>query len=189
MQETTNTKSILLFISIAYLFSFLIRLIWVYQFQGNPQFMWNDQLMINTNDGYFFASGAQKWLEGTLQHNPRTPELFMTAAVTFSAFIAKFTPLSLDTAVLYMPAIISSLVVIPIILIGRLFGMTRVGFFAALLGSIAWSYYNIELVILFILIVIVIVLSIIAYNKHLPNISYKHLSNIYSKLFEISSRS
>ena len=142
MQETTNTKSILLFISIAYLFSFLIRLIWVYQFQGNPQFMWNDQLMINTNDGYFFASGAQKWLEGTLQHNPRTPELFMTAAVTFSAFIAKFTPLSLNTAVLYMPAIISSLVVIPIILIGRLFGMTRVGFFAALLGSIAWSYYN-----------------------------------------------
>ncbi len=142
MQTTDSTKSILLFITLAYLFSFLIRMIWVYQFNGTPQFMWNDQLMINTNDGYFFASGAQKWLDGTLQYNPRVPELFMTAAVTLSAVLAKFTPLSLDTAILYMPAIISSLVVIPIILIGRLFGMTVVGFFAALLGSIAWSYYN-----------------------------------------------
>ncbi len=142
MQATTNTRSILLLISIAYLFSFLIRMIWVYQFQGNPQFMWNDQLMINTNDGYFFASGAQSWLEGTLQENPRVPQLFMTAAITLSAFIAKFSPLSLDTVILYMPAVISSLVVVPIVLIGRLFGMTTVGFFAALLGSIAWSYYN-----------------------------------------------
>ena len=142
MQATTNTRSILLLISIAYLFSFLIRMIWVYQFQGNPQFMWNDQLMINTNDGYFFASGAQSWLEGTLQDNPRVPQLFMTAAITLSAFIANFTALNLDTVILYMPAVISSLVVIPIVLIGQLFGMTTVGFSAALLGSIAWSYYN-----------------------------------------------
>lgn len=142
MQETSNSRSILLFIFIAYTFSFLIRMIWVYQFQGNPQFMWNDQLMINTNDGYFFASGAQKWLEGTLQYNHRVPDLFMTAAVTFTAWMTKFTPLSLDTTILYMPAIISSLVVIPIILIGRLFGLGVVGFLAALLGSIAWSYYN-----------------------------------------------
>ena len=41
-----------------------------------------------------------------------------------------------------MPAIISSLVVIPIILIARLYNQTLWGFFAALLGSIAWSYYN-----------------------------------------------
>ena len=142
MQKTSNTKSILLFMLIAYAFSFLMRLIWVFQFQGNPQFMWNNELMINTNDGYFFASGAQSWLEGTLQHNPRVPELFMTAVITLSAFFTKFTPLSLDTTILYMPAIISSLVVIPIILIGRLFKMPIVGLFAALLGSIAWSYYN-----------------------------------------------
>jgi len=132
----------LLFILIAYTFSFLIRLIWVFQFQDNPQFMWNGELMINTNDGYFFASGAQRWLEGTLQHNPRVPDLFYTAAVAFTAMITKLTPLSLDTVILYMPAIISSLVVVPIVLIGRLFSIKIVGFFAALLGSIAWSYYN-----------------------------------------------
>ncbi len=127
---------------IAYLFSILVRMIWVYQFQDNPQFIWNNQLMINTNDGYYFASGAQKWLEGTLQYNPKTPNLFYTAAITLSAFATKYLPFSLDTVILYMPAVISSLVVVPIILIGRLFGVTAVGFFAALLGSIAWSYYN-----------------------------------------------
>jgi len=142
MQDISNTKSILLFVSVAYLFSFLIRMIWIFQFHDNPQFMWHDQLMINTNDGYYFASGAQKWLEGTLQYNPRVPEIYRTAAIALSAYMAKALPFTLDTVILYMPAVISSLVVVPIILIGRLFGMSAVGFFAALLGSIAWSYYN-----------------------------------------------
>jgi dolichyl-diphosphooligosaccharide--protein glycosyltransferase/undecaprenyl-diphosphooligosaccharide--protein glycosyltransferase len=43
---------------------------------------------------------------------------------------------------LYMPAAIAGLVVIPVILIGRLFNFTFVGFLAALIGSVAWSYYN-----------------------------------------------
>lgn len=140
--ETISTKTVFLFILFAYIFSISIRLIWVFQFQDNPQFMWNGELMINTNDGYFFASGAQSWLEGTLQDNPRVPDFFFTAAIALSALITKFFSFSLDTVILYMPAVISSLVVIPIILIGRLFNMTRVGFFAALLGSIGWSYYN-----------------------------------------------
>lgn len=143
MENTqASTKQILLFILIAYAFSFIIRLIWVFQFQGNPQFMWHGQLMINTNDGYFFASGAQKWLEGTLANNARVPDLFYTATITLTAFLTKILPVSLDTIILYMPAVISGLVVIPVILIGRLFGLTSVGFFAALLGSIGWSYYN-----------------------------------------------
>ena len=141
-EQRFGTKEILLFMAIAYLFSFALRMIWVYQFYGDSASMWNGQLMINTNDGYYFASGAQKWLEGTLQYNPRVPDLFYTATVTLSAFVVKLLPFSLDTIILYMPAVISSLVVIPIILIGRLFKMTLVGFFAALLGAVTWSYYN-----------------------------------------------
>jgi dolichyl-diphosphooligosaccharide--protein glycosyltransferase/undecaprenyl-diphosphooligosaccharide--protein glycosyltransferase len=41
-----------------------------------------------------------------------------------------------------MPAIVSSLVVVPIILIARLYKETFWGFFSALLGAIIWSYYN-----------------------------------------------
>ena len=137
-----RSQEITLMMLIAYIFSFMVRMIWVYQFQGNESFIWNGQLMINTNDGYYFASGAQKWLYGTLQENPRVPGIFYTATVTLTAFAAKYLPITLDTVTLYMPAVISSLVVIPVILIGRLFGVALAGFFAALLGSIAWSYYN-----------------------------------------------
>ena len=119
-----------------------MRLIWVYQFSGNPAFMWEGQLMINTNDGYFFASGAQKALEGIHEFNPRVPEVLQYGLTFFTTWLVKLTPLDLNTVILYLPALISSLVVIPMMLLGRLYHATVFGFFAALIGSIAWSYYN-----------------------------------------------
>ena len=61
--ENISKNQLILLISLAYIFSIFIRLIWVYQFNDTESFYWNNQLMINTNDGYFFASGAQKVLE------------------------------------------------------------------------------------------------------------------------------
>lgn len=139
--QVSRTQLLLLML-IAYLFSLGIRLIWVYQFHGNPDFYWNGQLMINTNDGYFFASGAQKALYGLHLENPRVPDLWNYGVVFFTTLFTKITPFSLETIILYMPAFVSSLVVIPMILITRLYGQTLWGFFAALIGSIAWSYYN-----------------------------------------------
>ncbi len=127
---------------LAYLFSFAMRMIWVWQFQDNPNFLWNDQLMINTNDGYFFAAGAQEALSGLHADNPRVFGIWDYGVIFFTTLFVKITPFSLETITLYMPAVISSLVVIPIILITRLYGQSLWGFFAALLGSIAWSYYN-----------------------------------------------
>ncbi|HIP14188.1 MAG TPA: peptide-binding protein, partial [Sulfurimonas autotrophica] len=127
---------------LAYIFSFAIRMIWVYQFQDNPNFLWNGELMINTNDGYFFASGAQQELFGLHEDNPRVFGMWDYGVIFFTTLFAKITPFSLETVTLYMPAVISSLVVIPIILISRLYKQTLWGFLAALLGSIAWSYYN-----------------------------------------------
>lgn len=127
---------------IAYVFSFMIRMIWVWQFQDNPSFFWNNQLMINTNDGYFFASGAQKELLGLHESNPRVFGMWDYGVIFFTTLLVQITPFSLETIILYMPAVISSLVVIPIILITRLYGQSLWGFFTALLGAIAWSYYN-----------------------------------------------
>lgn len=127
---------------IAYLFSFIVRMYWVYYFQGNESFMYNGQFMINTNDGYFFASMAQKLLEDMHQYNPRVLDGWNYAVVLVTVIAAKITPFSLETIILYLPSVISSLVVIPIILIGRLYNNLSLGFFAALVGSIAWSYYN-----------------------------------------------
>jgi len=142
MNEKIDTKYLLLLIGLAYAFSFAIRMIWVYQFQDNPNFYWNGQLMINTNDGYTWASGAQNILYGMHEHNPGIRDMWANATIFFTVLFTKITPFSLETVILYMPTVISSLVVVPMILITRLYNQTLWGFFAALLGSIAWSYYN-----------------------------------------------
>ena len=139
--QVTNTQLIGL-ILIAYVFSFAIRMIWVFQFQDNSSFYWDNEIMLNTNDGYFWASSAQNILQSMHMDNPRIPSMWANAIVSFSVLFVKITPFSLETVILYMPAIISGLVVVPIILIARLYGQSLWGFFAALLGAIAWSYYN-----------------------------------------------
>jgi len=141
-QHDISTRMMISLMAIAYVFSFAIRMIWVYQFHDNPEFYWNGQLMINTNDGYTWASSVQNKLYGMHEHNPGIRNMWGNAIIFFTVFFTKFTPFSLETVILYMPTLISSLVVIPIILISRLYKQTLWGFFAALLGTIAWSYYN-----------------------------------------------
>jgi len=137
-----TTKQMIGLMALAYAFSFVVRLIWVWQFHDNPNFYWDNELMINTNDGYFFASGAQQALDGLHMGNPRVFGMWDYGVIFFTTLFTKITPFSLETVTLYMPSVISSLVVIPIILIARLYKQTMWGFFAALLGSITWSYYN-----------------------------------------------
>ena len=141
LNQVTNNQMLGLML-LAYAFSFSIRLIWVWQLQGEDNYMWNSELMINTNDGYFFAAGAQEVLSSLHIDNPRVPSLWTYGVVFFTVLFTKITPFSLETVTLYMPSVISSLVVIPMILIARLYKQTMWGFFAALLGSITWSYYN-----------------------------------------------
>ena len=141
-KQKYGSREIFLMIIIAYVFSFAIRMIWVYQFHGNDQFIWNGQLMINTNDGYTWAASAQNMLNGIHEYNSGIRDMWANGIIFFTVLFTKITPFGLETVILYMPTVISSLVVIPIILIARLYSESLWGFFAALLGSIAWSYYN-----------------------------------------------
>lgn len=137
----TDNKKTILFILIAFTFSIVIRLIWVQQFSGTEQFKFNNQFMINTNDGYFYAEGARDIVAGITENsNDLSP--FESAGSILTAFVAKILPFSFESIIFYMPAFFASLLVIPIILIGRSIGKLEVGFIAALLASIAWSYYN-----------------------------------------------
>ena len=135
-------QRVTLLMVVAYFFSFAVRMYWIAYFQDEPSFFWNNELMINTNDGYFFASMAQRILEDMHIHNPRVLDGWRYGVVALTVLFVKITPFSLETIILYMPAIISSLVIVPIILIGKLYKNLSLGFFAALIGSIAWSYYN-----------------------------------------------
>ena len=138
MQESSQIKQIFILMSIAYIFSIAVGLIWVYQFNGNESFMWNGQLMINTNDGYYFAEYARDILNGT-----RYFELDNNGALSIvTVFFVKILPFSFETIILYMPAFLGSLLVMPLVLIGYSIKRPYLGFLAAILGAIVWSYYN-----------------------------------------------
>ncbi len=139
-----NILSIVLFIVLAYMFSMGVRMYWPMHFADAQSMHYAGELMINTNDGYFFSTNAKDIIDGVVAEDRQRASAIAASPglVLLTAYATKFTSFSLDTVSLYLPAIISSLIVIPIVLTGRLLGNTLLGFLAALLGSIAWSYYN-----------------------------------------------
>lgn len=137
---TKETRLTLLYITIAFLFSVAVRMIWLFQFAGYEPFMFNGQFMINTNDGYYWAEGARDILAGFSQPNDLSS--IGAAASQLSAFFAKILPFSFESVIFFMPMFLGSLIVIPIVLIGKSLENLELGLIAALLSSIAWSYYN-----------------------------------------------
>ncbi|MGM0622712.1 MAG: STT3 domain-containing protein, partial [Campylobacterota bacterium] len=135
-----DNKLLLLYITVAYIFSVAIRFIWIYHVADIDSFYFNGQLMINTNDGYFYAKGAHDIIHDSFTQGSRSP--IGTALAQVTAFLHFITPFSFETLILYMPAFFSSLLVIPLVLIGKLFHKLEIGFIAALIASIAVSYYN-----------------------------------------------
>jgi dolichyl-diphosphooligosaccharide--protein glycosyltransferase/undecaprenyl-diphosphooligosaccharide--protein glycosyltransferase len=142
LQTNNENKTAFFLILIAFAFGVFFRLIWVFKFGNEPSFLFNGSLMLTTNDGYFFASGVDKLLHGNHDLNPRLWDMYAQGIIWVSAAIAFVSPFSLDTTLFYMPIFISSLIVIPLILIGKLYGRLMWGFVSALIAVIAWSYYN-----------------------------------------------
>ncbi|MCK9374080.1 MAG: peptide transporter [Sulfuricurvum sp.] len=138
--ESVGLKTLAVLLIVAYLFSLSIRYIWVGEVKNTASFHWNNALMINTNDGYYFAEGARDILSAHHQANDLSPITEPISLLTAS--LSHVIPVSFETLILYMSAFIGSLIVIPLILIGRTLGQTTMGFIAALIASIANSYYN-----------------------------------------------
>ena len=127
-------------IFIAYIFSVLCRFYWVYWASDFDEYFFNNELMIISNDGYVFAEGARDMLAGFHQENDLS--YYGSSLSTLTYWIYKLTPFSFESIILYMSTFLSSLIVLPIILIANEYKRPFAGFIAALLGSIANSYYN-----------------------------------------------
>lgn len=138
--QILNKYQIPIFIIIAYLFAILCRMEWVIWASGYSDFIWNNQLMISTNDGYAYAEGARDMIAGF--HQPNDLSYYETPLSTITFLLAEILPFSLETIILYLSIFLASLIVIPIILIGKEFNQTKAFFIASLLASIANSYYN-----------------------------------------------
>lgn len=138
------SKHLWFMIFVAFVFSVAVRMYYVYFIYSHPNyayaFTWNDQLMINTNDGYAFAEGARDYLAGFHQPNDLSYIDFPPSKLT--AWLTKILPFSFESIIFYMPVFLSSLIVIPILLIASEFRCLRAGFMGALLASVAHSYYN-----------------------------------------------
>ena len=139
---TQNKREVYSYIAIAFIFSLLVHLIYIFMHHSDAGYLWNGQLSIVSNDGYYFGSGVQKVMNGLHLDNPLVPSLLDRGLVFVTVVLAKILPFTLDTIMLYMPAFFSSLVVIPLVLIGNLYNKPLWGFLSALLASVAWSYYN-----------------------------------------------
>lgn len=130
----SNIQFIILTI-IAYSFSILCRLIWVYKNSGFEQLKWNGEFIPLTHDSFYFAKQALDAINYGI-----TPSETLSS---ITVLISKALPfLKFETIIFYMPAIVGSTIVIPIMLIGRLINLSKVGFIAALISSITVSYYN-----------------------------------------------
>lgn len=127
-------------IFVAVIFGMVCRLYWVFWASEYPVFFWNNELMISTNDGYAFAEGARDMLAGFHQENDLSYYGYPLSTLTY--WIVKFLGVKLETAMIYMSVIFSSLVAVPVILIANEYKVKMAGFIAALLAVIANSYYN-----------------------------------------------
>jgi len=125
MNGKNNLKLAFMLIIIAYIFNIAVRFIYIGAVSDVNAFYWHNQLMINNVDGYYYLEGARDIIDGvkhTDYSNTTTP------LAIFTAFLAKFFNVSVDSLGLYMPGIFGSLVVIPLVLIGRVLGNVWVGF-------------------------------------------------------------
>ena len=96
--------------------------------------------MINTNDGYYFAEGARDIISGVHQNLDSSPIDNPVSQLT--ALLVKILPFSFETIILWMPAFLGSLLVVPLVLIGNSLKQPIVGIIAGFLAPITWSYYN-----------------------------------------------
>ncbi len=114
---------------VAYLFGVVARLWWIWWASTQPHMSWAGELIINTNDGYYF---------GYLAKSGDGAELLSV----LTAFISRVSGVSIESVMIYLSIFLSPLIVAPVMGIGRILGDIRGGFIAALLAVVAHSYYN-----------------------------------------------
>ncbi len=134
-----NARLVLAAIILTYAFCAFLRCYWIAWAGDIDQFIFNGQLMINTNDGYFFAEGARDILAGF--HQPNDLSAVEQPLSQFTALLARILPVRLETLFIYMPVFLGALVVVPLVLIGREFGSLLFGVVSGLLVALVPSFY------------------------------------------------
>ena len=125
----------LLFILLAYLLSFWVRLEWIDFAQASyldengeieylrPDMVKNGVALPNTHDSFYFGSILQKAHLGMHQEDNLIPSVFQNGVITYLPYtlLQVFPSLDIEVLLLWLPVCVAGLVCIPIVLIGRLY--------------------------------------------------------------------
>jgi dolichyl-diphosphooligosaccharide--protein glycosyltransferase/undecaprenyl-diphosphooligosaccharide--protein glycosyltransferase len=155
-KDRTHWSVAIILILLAYLLSFYARLEWIEFAQATyvdangdtqlirPQMVKDGVAVANTHDSFYFGSILQKAHLGLHQNNNLLPSAIFSGAITALpyALLKLFPSLTIEQLLLWLPVWVAGFVCIPIVLIGRLYGSTLWGFFAACLAGVTHSYYN-----------------------------------------------
>ena len=136
-QSKVTTKMLLIYILLTYLFSITIRLFLYYQISDNGNLFYNSTpIPIWTPDAGLYGFYAEQLLNGISY--PFISEYIPSYLLYW---IVNLLGVSLDTALFFTPIFISSLIVIPILLMANHYKMVKIGIYATLFGSTMTGYY------------------------------------------------
>lgn len=140
--ETLGRYYIIDILLIVVAMAFVLQLKWLYvdSTQFMPQYFFNNERILTTNDGYHYANATRDVLEGYKGEAAFFPSAEFEMPALISAMLYKILPFSLGELFYFMSIFVSTLLVIPVYLIARNFANPLVAFFSALLAPITQSY-------------------------------------------------
>jgi undecaprenyl-diphosphooligosaccharide--protein glycosyltransferase len=121
----------------------VVRLVWIGWADAVPGFTIDGQVQPTTQDALYHGATIDGLLDDRLDHVPMVPSVPGTSGVlpligAGGSIIMGSTP----AALLWMPVLLSGLLAIPVIGIGRALGRTGVGVGGAVLSVIAVNYFE-----------------------------------------------
>ena len=124
---------------------FVLRYTYPYGTDLMPQYFFNGERILTTNDGYHYANATRDLLQGYSGDEAFYESAEFQLPAMFSAFVYKiisiFWDISLDSFFYYLPIVLSPLLVLPVYLIAKnLSGSSFVALCAAALAPITQAY-------------------------------------------------
>ncbi len=98
--------------------------------------------LLTTHDSFFYASVIEQGTAAQPDQLVQHADIYHQGLLTLLGTALVKMGVSLSVVTTWMPILIAPLIVVPVILIGRLYGSTLWGFCAGLLAVTATSYFN-----------------------------------------------
>ena len=108
----------------------------------HADYKWKDGYLLTTHDSFFYASVIEQGTAAQPDQLVQHADIYHQGLLTLLGAALVKIGVSLPMLTTWMPILIAPLIVVPVILIGRLYGSTLWGFCAGLLAVTATSYFS-----------------------------------------------